>query len=128
MIRGADNSKHGPDVSIDQTWSKLSKNIKEILNHNAANLSFEENHRFAYNMVLYKSGDVLYRGMRQIVAEHLDNLAKDQILSAFPTTGSGDPMQRSQENELLLKALKNVWDDHTSNMSKLGQILKYMVC
>ncbi|KIK63142.1 hypothetical protein GYMLUDRAFT_41464 [Collybiopsis luxurians FD-317 M1] len=119
--------KHGPDVSIDQTWSNLSKNIKEILNHNASNLSFEENHRYAYNLVLYKSGDILYRGMKQIVAEHLDRLAKEQIQSTFPTTArGGDSMQRSQENELLLKALRNVWDDHTSNMTKLGQILKYM--
>ncbi|KAF5377370.1 hypothetical protein D9757_008038 [Collybiopsis confluens] len=119
--------KHGPDVSIDETWSNLSKNIREILNHNASNLSFEENHRYAYHLVLYKSGDILYRGMKQLVAENLDKLAVEQIQSAFPATAQGgDPMQRSQENELLLKALKNVWDDHTSNMTKLGQILKYM--
>ncbi|KAJ3862403.1 Cullin-domain-containing protein [Lentinula novae-zelandiae] len=118
--------KHGPVISVEETWSTLSQNIKEILNHNAANLSFEENHRYAYHLVLYKNGDILYRGMKKIVAENLDRLAKEKIISAFPTTGSGDPMQRSQENELLLKALKSVWDDHTSNMAKLGQILKYM--
>lgn len=121
------NLKHGPVISVEETWSTLSQNIKEILNHNAANLSFEENHRYAYHLVLYKNGDILYRGMKKIVAENLDRLAKEKIISAFPTTGSGDPMQRSQENELLLKALKSVWDDHTSNMAKLGQILKYMV-
>jgi len=114
-------------VSIEQTWQTLSKNIKEILNHNASNLSFEENHRYAYNMVLYKSGDILYRGMKQLVAEDLDRLAQQEIIPAFPAGASDDPMQRSQENELLLKALKRIWDDHTSNMSKLGQILKYMV-
>ncbi|KAJ4476227.1 Cullin-domain-containing protein [Lentinula aciculospora] len=118
--------KHGPEVSVEDTWFILSQNIKEILNHNAANLSFEENHRYAYHMVLYQNGEILYRGMRRIVAENLDKLAKEQIISTFPTTGTGDPTQRSQENELLLKALKNVWDDHTSNMTKLGQILKYM--
>ncbi|KAJ3787004.1 Cullin-domain-containing protein [Lentinula aff. detonsa] len=118
--------KHGPDVSVEETWSTLSQNIKEILNHNAANLSFEENHRYAYNLVLYNNGEILYRGMKRIVAENLDKLAKEQIVSAFPTTSTSDLMQRSQENELLLKALKNVWDDHTSNMTKLGQILKYM--
>ncbi|GAW10019.1 Cullin-domain-containing protein [Lentinula edodes] len=118
--------KHGPAISVEETWSTLSQNIKEILNHNAANLSFEENHRYAYHLVLYKNGDILYRGMKKIVAENLDRLAKEEIISAFPTTGTGDPMQRSQENELLLKALKSVWDDHTSNMAKLGQILKYM--
>ncbi|KAF9005740.1 hypothetical protein BDZ89DRAFT_1079984, partial [Hymenopellis radicata] len=32
--------------SAQQTWSDLSHNIKDIQNHNAANLSFEENARW----------------------------------------------------------------------------------
>jgi hypothetical protein len=121
------SAQHGPDVSIDQTWAELSKNIREIQNHNASNLSFEENHRFAYNMVLYKHGEMLYNGVNRLVAEHLDRLAADEIIPAFPAGGSMDPTNQSQEGELLLKALKNVWDDHTGSMTKLGQILKYMV-
>ncbi len=112
---------------MDETWAKLSKNIVEIQNHNAANLSFEENHRYAYNMVLYKSGDRLYRGSTQLVAENLERLAKDYIIPAFPSGGSNDPVQKSQEGEMLLKALKKVWDDHTSSLSKLRDVLKYMV-
>ncbi|KAJ7773239.1 Cullin-domain-containing protein [Mycena metata] len=58
--------RHGPDVSIDKTWADLANNIREIQNHNAPNLSFEENHRFAYNMVLHKQGEMLYRGVNQL--------------------------------------------------------------
>lgn len=32
------------------------------------------------------------------------------------------------EGERFLKALKTVWEDHVSGMSKLRQILRYMVC
>ncbi|KAJ6531764.1 Cullin-domain-containing protein [Mycena capillaripes] len=117
--------KHGPDVSIEKTWADLANNIREIQNHNAPNLSFEENHRFAYNMVLHKQGEMLYKGVNQLVAENLDHLANTQVVPAFPS-GSSDETVQSQEAEMLLKALRNIWDDHTSNMVRLGQILKYM--
>ena len=119
-------SQHGPEFSPDKTWTELSKNIREIQNHNASNLSFEENHRFAYNMVLYKHGDMLYKGVRNLVKENLDTLARDKILPAFPT-GTTDVSVQNNEEEVLLKALTDVWDDHRSNMVRLGQILKYMV-
>ncbi|KAJ7127021.1 Cullin-domain-containing protein [Mycena epipterygia] len=117
--------RHGPDVSIEKTWADLANNIREIQNHNAPNLSFEENHRFAYNMVLHKQGEMLYKGVNQLVAENLDHLANTQVIPAFPSGASDETMQ-SQEAEMLLKALRNIWDDHTSNMVRLGQILKYM--
>ncbi|KAF7312292.1 CULLIN-2 domain-containing protein [Mycena indigotica] len=117
--------RHGPDVSIEKTWADLAHNIREIQNHNAPNLSFEENHRFAYNLVLHKHGEMLYNGVIQLIAEDLDNRSNEHIFPAFPS-GSSDPTVQGQEAEMLLKALRRVWDDHTSNMVRLGQILKYM--
>ncbi|OBZ72292.1 Cullin-3B [Grifola frondosa] len=118
--------KHGPDISIDETWVILSRNIVEIQNHNAANLSFEENHRFAYNMVLYKAGGKLYEGTNHLIAENLDKLANEYIIPAFPTGISDDVIQKSQAGETLLKALRKVWDDHKSSLSKLRDVLSYM--
>lgn len=46
--------KLGPETSMKDTWAKLSTAIKEIQNHNASKLSFEEHYRYAYNMVLFK--------------------------------------------------------------------------
>ena len=77
-------------------------------------------------MVLYKQGDVLYRGITELVIENLNKLAQLYIVPTFPT-GTKDVTVRSSEDELLLKALKNVWDDHSSSLMRLGQILKYMV-
>ncbi|GBE88007.1 Cullin-domain-containing protein [Sparassis latifolia] len=118
--------KHGPDFSIDETWSKLSHNIVEIQKHHAENLSYEENHRFAYNMVLYKHGETLYKGTCKLIAENLDKLAKEQLVPTFPTVTADDPVQKSQAWETFLKALRKVWDDHTSSLSKLRDVLKYM--
>ncbi|KAG1781634.1 Cullin [Suillus placidus] len=118
--------KHESEVSLDETWSRLSENIREIHNQNASNLSFEENYRYAYNMVLYKNGAILYKGVCQLVAENIDRLAQSEIVPTFPSGSSKDPVQQSQEGESLLKALRRVWDDHTGNMSKLRDILKYM--
>ncbi|EGO24838.1 hypothetical protein SERLADRAFT_449585 [Serpula lacrymans var. lacrymans S7.9] len=118
--------KHTLDPPTEEIWSRLAENIREIHNHNASNLSFEENYRIAYKMVLNKQGALVYDGVRQLVAENVDRLAKNEIIPAFPSGANDDPMQQSQEGELLLKALRRVWDDHTGNMSKLRDILKYM--
>lgn len=83
-------------------WERLAAGIKEIQNHNASSLSYEEHYRYAYNMVLYKSmsmatsvrslgaatdssdGDQLYSGVKQLIAEYLDHLAATLIVPAFP--------------------------------------------
>jgi hypothetical protein len=79
-------------------------------------------------MVLHKEGKMLYDGVNTLVAENLDRLAKEKVIPVFPTGGVDDPMHQIQEGEFLLKGLKGIWDDHSANMVRLGQILKYMVC
>ena len=37
-----------------ETWRKLKSSIGEIQNHHSNLLSYEENYRYAYNMVLFK--------------------------------------------------------------------------
>lgn len=71
---------------------------------------------------------MLYKGVNTLVAENIDRLALDEVQPAFPTGVGGDPAHQSQEGERLLKAVRNVWDDHTGSMSKLRDMLKYMVC
>ncbi|CAD6563777.1 MAG: Cullin-3 [Tremellales sp. Tagirdzhanova-0007] len=128
--------KLGPDTSIKDTWTKLSHAIREIQNHNASKLSFEEHYRYAYNMVLFKHGDQLYNGVKALVAEHLDQLAEQTIVPAFPrsggTRGAGklgggaEAVERAMEGDRFLRAVKGVWEDHTGSMRKLKDVLKYM--
>lgn len=96
-------------------------------NHGAGKLSFEENYRYAYNMVLHKKEEMLYNGVADLVAKHLDALADEFIVPRFPGGSMDDAVQRTQAGELLLQSLRKVWDDHESTMIKIGQLLKYMV-
>lgn len=112
---------------MSETWNSLSKAVREIHNHNASNLSFEENYRFAYNLVLHKQGDLLYRGVNDLITENINKLAEEKVKPCFPTTVSGDPAQKGQEVERFLRAVRDSWDDHIGSMSKLRDILKYMV-
>lgn len=126
----ADILQAGPDTSIQETWTKLKDAIHEIHNNNAASLSFEACYRYGYNMVLNKQGRQLYEGVKELVSENIDKLADTLVKPAFPTSsvnGDTDPAQKSQEIERFLKAIRSSWDTHISCMSKLRDILKYMV-
>ncbi|KAG8876272.1 Cullin-3 [Tulasnella sp. 332] len=118
-----------PDTKSTELWDALSQSIAEIHNHRAYNLSFEENYRYAYNMCLYRKADDLYQGVCKLVTANLDKLAKETIVPAFPTgpvSGGGENVQKAQEGERLLKAIREVWDDHIGSMGKLRDLLKYM--
>lgn len=115
------------DGSKPDTWTLLSGAVCEILNGNASHLSFEENYRYAYNMVLHKQGSVLYEGVKKLLTENLDKLAKEVIVPTFPSSNEGDPVQQTQEGEMLLKAFLKVWNDYKMGMQKLRDLLKYMV-
>lgn len=119
--------QHGPNIAVDESWAKLTLNIREIQHHNAHKLSFEECYRLSYQLVVSKHGQMLYNGVRDLVVENLNRLAEETILPAFPSGLEQDPMQQSQEGERLLKAVHKVWSDHTDCMDKLSHILKYMV-
>lgn len=114
-------------MPIDDIWSKLSHNIREIQNHRAHTLSFEENYRFAYQMVLTKHGKMLYDGVVDLVNQNLDRLSSELIIPVFPSALSAEPAQRAQDDAQLLRALTRVWEDHRGSMDKIGSILKYMV-
>ncbi|KAG8811018.1 Cullin-3, partial [Serendipita sp. 399] len=118
--------RHGPDTSIQDTWTSLSHAIKEIQNERAHQLSFEENYRYAYNLVLFRQGDFLYKNVKTLITENLSNLTEEHIIPAFATGNHDDPVTRGQEGEVLMKGVRKVWDKHNSSMRKLSDILKYM--
>lgn len=119
--------QHGGDTNIQDTWSSLSHAIKEIQNERASQLSFEENYRYAYNLVLFRQGEFLYKSVKTLIDEHLTTLTDQLIIPVFAAGNHDDPVTRGQEGELLMKGVRKVWDKHNSSMRKLSDILKYMV-
>ncbi|KAI8620951.1 ubiquitin ligase SCF complex subunit Cullin [Chytriomyces sp. MP71] len=143
-------SKKNPDQQFETAWTTLSKAIVEIHKKNASVLSFEELYRNAYNMVLYKMGDKLYAGVDDVVSAHLVATAAETLAPAFPSGGSSlstsgldryptgdDPNSLIVQaglkggallsgGDLFLKTLSRVWDDHTTCMVMIRDILLYM--
>lgn len=188
-------------------WNRLAHAIGQIQGHNVSSLSYEEHYRYAYNLVLFKEGNMLYEGVKRLVEAHLNKQCIEFLLPAFPPGGSAslpsdivlprnipgpsvqqsaasaannkgsnkgkgkadapivlsdsddddasgkrasggndasasapasamalgpaagdrtDAASRSQSAERLLKAMKQVWDDHCACMGKLRDVLKYV--
>lgn len=119
--------------------------ITQIQDHNASSLSFEEQYRHAYNLVLHRNGHLLYNTVAQLISEHLEKEARDKIIPAFPpstnassslavgtstqlgsASASGN-VAAAAAGQLFLDRVRDLWDDHIACMGKLRDILKYMV-
>ncbi|CDF37414.1 unnamed protein product [Chondrus crispus] len=61
--------------SADNIWSTIRHAISEIMIRNISNLSFEQLYRFSYKMLLHKHGDFLYKGLLELLTEHLQGVA-----------------------------------------------------
>ncbi|QRV75134.1 cullin family [Ceratobasidium sp. AG-Ba] len=112
----------------EQAWEKLSSAIQQIYAKNASSLSFEENYRHAYNLVVSKHGEMLYQGLTTLVTNNLNRLVKEKLVPEFPraTLDGRDAVGMCQEGEAFVKAFRDVWDDHESSMSKISDLVKYM--
>ena len=76
-----------------------------------------------------RQADKLYNGVCDLIVENLDHLIGVFIVRALFTgsTSGGDNIQKAQNGERFLKAVREAWDDHIGSMSKLRDLLKYMV-
>ncbi|CAB5207874.1 unnamed protein product [Rhizophagus irregularis] len=85
------------------SWDSLARDIREIHKRNASILGFEGLYRDAFNMVHHKNGDKLYNSA-----------------SSSQTNPNG------ADGANFLKVLKPVWEDHTTCMLMIRDILVYM--
>lgn len=117
-----------------QIWELLKSAIQEIQKKNNSGLSFEELYRNAYTMVLHKHGDKLYSGLRKVVTDHLREKVST-LLPSQPRPRQGEEEEsvqvRKDVNESLhgnfLSVLNAAWQDHTTAMVMIRDILMYMV-
>ena len=85
--------------------------ICQINRRDASGLSFEELYRNAYNMVLHRHGDKLYRGLVEVTKEHLAGVASEI------DAARGDTFAVTLEKK---------WREHQKSMSMIRDILMYM--
>nr|CAB3480135.1 unnamed protein product [Digitaria exilis] len=96
---------------FDKSWKKLHDAIREIYNHNASGLSFEELYRTAYNMVLHKFGPKLYEKLTENMKEHLEEMRT---------------CVEAAQGGLFLEELERKWNDHNKALTMIRDILMYM--
>lgn len=95
----------------DKTWAVLRDAICQINRRDASGLSFEELYRNAYNMVLHRHGDKLYRGLVEVTKQHLGGVACEI------DAARGDTFAVTLEKK---------WREHQKSMSMIRDILMYM--
>lgn len=121
-------------VDFPEVWETLSQSLREIHNKNASSLSFEALYRNAYKLVLKKHGDRLYAQVRELVADHLQEVADRNVKPLVPSAvvkgnalfGTAAIEKRIGGNRFL-EQLKAVWEDHQLCMSMITDVLMYMV-
>ena len=126
----------GDAVDFDSMWQVLEASLREIHTKNASKLSFEEQYRNAYKLVLKKRGETLYERVKDFEERWLTNEVRPRIiavavpvLSLFDTTSStiATVNEKRLAGERLLRALKQAWEDHNLCMSMTTDVLMYMV-
>lgn len=113
----------------------LAQSLREIHNKNASSLSFETLYRNAYRLVLKKHGEALYRKVKELVAEHLQEVAVRDVRPLVPNVvvtggamfGNSAAIEKRLGGSRFLEQLKAVWEDHQLCMGMITDVLMYMV-
>jgi hypothetical protein len=121
-----------------EAWSHVSRVIGEILRNDPTSVSFEEAYRYSYSMVLYNrelrtafqtpatklmdsvDGDELYAGTSELIAHHLNRA----VLPVLAAIGKGLDLERNEE---FLETFVKAWNEHTTAVRRIRDILRYMV-
>ena len=123
------------NVDFDAIWATLSNAFREIHTKNASSLSYEENYRLAYRLVLKKKGDLLYDHVKDFEEAWLSNEVRsrirdqlsDRMLTGGGGGGSGTINEKRLAGERFLRGVKDAWEDHNLCISMTTDVLMYMV-
>eukprot|EP00184_Porphyridium_aerugineum_P006505 CAMPEP_0184695378 /NCGR_PEP_ID=MMETSP0313-20130426/3022_1 /TAXON_ID=2792 /ORGANISM="Porphyridium aerugineum, Strain SAG 1380-2" /LENGTH=823 /DNA_ID=CAMNT_0027153815 /DNA_START=274 /DNA_END=2745 /DNA_ORIENTATION=- len=110
-IQGFKQSMSPGEDYAEKTWKILQNAIGEIFARNTGNLSYEELYRYAYNMVLYKHGPYLYKGLQDTLTSYLLKIA--------------DIVKKTPES-LVLREVHAQWDSYRMSMTHVRDIFMYM--
>ncbi|KAI9847556.1 MAG: Cullin-3 [Thelocarpon superellum] len=122
------------NVDFETMWSVLAAAFREIHTKNASKLSFEENYRIAYKLVLKKKGDDLYEHVKEFerawlsgeVRETIKVLLAGKVLTGAGAIGGTTANERRTAGEKFLKGLKEAWEDHNLCVNMTTDVLMYM--
>ncbi|XP_068169694.1 cullin-3-like, partial [Antennarius striatus] len=97
---------------VNNIWDLLKSSIQEIQWKITTRVSFEDQYKNVYLMVISKHGDKLYAGVKETVIEHLTSKVREDILNSL--------------NNSFLQAMNQAWTDHQTTMVMIRDVVMYM--
>ncbi|RUS26085.1 Cullin repeat-like-containing domain protein [Jimgerdemannia flammicorona] len=120
-IKPLTTTKSFNDQQFNDAWEVIAQGIWNVLHKNLLDVLPGDLYRRVYNIILHKNGDKLYQGVRDIITQHLEAVARDQIA---PALGVGARL-RPEASEVRRQM---AWEDYLTAIRLVGDILLYMVC
>lgn len=118
--------KRAPGIDQTQEYEEgfliLSNAITVIFQKQARELSYELLYRTAYKLTMRQFGERLYHDVEKVIADHLEKTAQETIVPAFVRTKT-DTIDAGAS---FLKIIKRVWDDYTTAVELILQVLTYL--
>jgi cullin 3 len=79
--------------------------------------------RSAYNLVLHKKGSLLYDTVKSLIASHLNTVSQSHLIPNLPQRHVN---ARLSGQDVFLNKFCRVWDEHTTSMLMIRDILMYL--
>ncbi|RCH98771.1 cullin-3 [Rhizopus azygosporus] len=118
--------KRAPGIDQTQEYEEgfeiLSNAIMVIFQKQARELSYELLYRTAYKLTMRQFGEKLYHDVEKVIADHLEKTAQETIVPAFVHTKT----DTADAGASFLKTIKRVWDDYTTAIELILQVLTYL--
>ncbi|KAI9483305.1 MAG: Cullin [Benjaminiella poitrasii] len=102
----------------------LSSAITVIFKKQARELSYELLYRTAYKLTIRQFGERLYHDVEKVIADYLEAIAEQVIVPAF--VNSSNETSTADAGASFLKTVKKVWDDYTTAIDLILQVLYYL--
>ncbi|KAI0817107.1 Cullin [Xylaria sp. FL0064] len=120
---------------FEQCWEKLREAFFDIHTQTVGNLSFEQLYRYAYKIVLLKSGHILYGRVKEFegkwfadkVMPPMSALITKNLVSITLDGAPGiSVVERRALGEKFLKFVRSSWENHNMSMNMIADILMYL--
>ncbi|GAA5808944.1 hypothetical protein MFLAVUS_002344 [Mucor flavus] len=118
-------------IPIDNTqeyeegFDVISGAITVIFQQQARELSYELLYRTAYKLTIRQFGERLYHDVEREIAQYLESTAEKTIVPAF-INSSSESSSTADAGSAFLKTVKKVWDDFTTAINLILQVLYYL--
>jgi cullin 3 len=83
-------------------------------------------YRTAYKLTIRQFGERLYHDVEKVIAQYLESTAEKTIVPAF-INSSSESSSTADAGALFLQTIKRVWDDFTTAIDLILQVLYYLV-